>query len=66
MAHSFLPSCPNLRAITFEYNDSYFDLIGCDGVRDELVRMHQLADSCAFAPLDTGDPLAPLSIGAPC
>ena len=67
MAHSFLPSCPNLRAISFEYNDSYFDLIGCGGVRDELVRMHQLADSCALpaalAPLATESPLA---TGAPC
>lgn len=46
MAYDFLPRCGNLRAITFEYNDSYFDQIGSDGVRSVLQQMHSLADAC--------------------
>jgi uncharacterized protein (UPF0276 family) len=49
LARSYLPCCPNLRAISFEYNDSYFDLIGCRGVHEELLRMHDLAESCTLA-----------------
>jgi hypothetical protein len=56
MAHSFLPCCPNLRAITFEYNETYFQFIGCQGVRGELERMHHLAQSCALSPAPTGVP----------
>jgi uncharacterized protein (UPF0276 family) len=56
MARSFLPCCPNLRAITFEYNETYFQFIGCQGVRGELERMHHLAQSCALSPAPTGAP----------
>ena len=56
MARSFLPCCPNLRAITFEYNETYFQFIGCQGVRGELERMHHLAQSCAISPAPTGVP----------
>jgi uncharacterized protein (UPF0276 family) len=56
MARSFLPCCPNLRAITFEYNETYFEFIGCQGVRGELERMHHLAQSCALSPAPTGAP----------
>jgi uncharacterized protein (UPF0276 family) len=48
MAHEFLPKCRNLRAITFEYNDSYFGHgINVVDVRCELEKMHVLAASCA-------------------
>ncbi len=56
MARSFLPCCPNLRAITFEYNETYFDFIGSQGVRAELERMHRLAETCALSPTPTGAP----------
>jgi uncharacterized protein (UPF0276 family) len=56
MAHSFLPCCPNLRAITFEYHETYYELIGGDGVRAELERMHCLAESCSLSPTPTGAP----------
>jgi uncharacterized protein (UPF0276 family) len=61
IAHAYLPCCPNLQAITFEYNETYFDVIGLDGVREELERMHQLAQSCR-----TPTPSAPIPVGAPC
>ncbi|MFN9546281.1 MAG: DUF692 family multinuclear iron-containing protein [Cyanobacteriota bacterium] len=51
MAYAFLPRCPNLRAITFEYNDSYFSEIGTAGVCQELERMHALADACSLSPI---------------
>ena len=56
MARSFLPCCPNLRAITFEYNETYFAVIGRHGVRAELERMHRLAESCSLSPTRTGAP----------
>jgi uncharacterized protein (UPF0276 family) len=56
LARSYLPTCPNLRAISFEYNDSYFDVLGRRGVHEELLRMHRLAESCALVPLATGAP----------
>lgn len=56
MAHAFLPCYPNLRAIRFEYNETYFEFIGCQGVRAELERMHRLAESCALAPAPQGAP----------
>ncbi len=56
LARAFLPCCPNLRAITFEYNETYFDVIGRRGVQAELERMHRLAETCALAPTPTGAP----------
>jgi uncharacterized protein (UPF0276 family) len=46
VAEAFLPHCPNLKAISFEYNDTTFACIGSAGVRSELERMHRLADRC--------------------
>lgn len=47
LAHAYLPRCPNLRAITFEYQESYFDAIGGPvAVAGELERMHELATAC--------------------
>ncbi len=48
-AFDVLPRCRNLRAITFEYQESYFDSIGLPALAAELERMHQLADACAHA-----------------
>jgi uncharacterized protein (UPF0276 family) len=61
MAEAFLPHCPNLKAISFEYNDTYFACIGSAGVRSELERMHRLADRCTQAhrtALAAPDPIA--------
>lgn len=66
MAEAFLPHCPNLRAISFEYNDTYFACIGSTAVRRELERMHRLADRCSQsarrsqAPRIAPDPIAAL------
>lgn len=45
-AFEYLPRCRNLRAITFEYQESYFDDIGLPGLTTELERMHELAACC--------------------
>lgn len=61
MAEDFLPHCPNLKAISFEYNDTYFACISSSGVRSELERMHRLADRCTQAhriALAAPDPIA--------
>ncbi len=47
MAEAYLPRCRNLRAITFEYQESYFADLGLPGLVAELERMHRLADRCA-------------------
>jgi hypothetical protein len=46
MAYATLPRCPNLRAITFEYQESYFEDLGLPALAAELERMHLLADAC--------------------
>lgn len=46
LAFDWLPRCPNLRAITFEYQESYFEDIGLQGLARELERMHVLAEAC--------------------
>lgn len=46
MAYATLPRCPNLRAITFEYQESYFEDLGLPALAAELERMHRLADAC--------------------
>jgi uncharacterized protein (UPF0276 family) len=47
LAHTYLPRCQNLRAITFEYQESYFEDLGLSGLAAELERMHELAEACA-------------------
>jgi uncharacterized protein (UPF0276 family) len=47
LAFDYLPRCPHLRVITFEYQESYFDDLGLPGLAAELERMHELADACA-------------------
>ena len=61
LARAYLPSCPHLRAISFEYNDTYFDSIGVRGVQEELERMHQLAQACGVSA-----PATPIPAGAQC
>jgi uncharacterized protein len=46
LAHEWLPRCPRLRAITFEYQESYFEDIGLQRLGRELERMHVLAEAC--------------------
>lgn len=46
-AYTVLPHCRRLRAITFEYQESYFDRIGVRALATELERMHALAEACA-------------------
>ncbi|MEP7363808.1 MAG: DUF692 family multinuclear iron-containing protein [Acidobacteriota bacterium] len=46
-AYDLLPRCPNLRAITYEFHESYFERLGIDGLTSELERMHALADTLA-------------------
>lgn len=48
-AYAYLPRCRNLRAITFEYQESYFEDLGLPGLARELERMHALAETCARA-----------------
>jgi len=50
LAHAYLPRCRNLRAITFEYQESYFEELGLPALAAELERMHVLADACVRAP----------------
>jgi uncharacterized protein (UPF0276 family) len=46
-SYEILPRCRNLRAITFEFHESYFDRLGVRGLTAELERMHALASSIA-------------------
>jgi uncharacterized protein (UPF0276 family) len=46
-AFEVLPRCRHLRAITFEYQESYFEDIGLAALTRELERMHVLAEACA-------------------
>jgi uncharacterized protein (UPF0276 family) len=42
MAFEYVPKLPRLRAITFEFQETYFDRIKLDGVISELETMHRL------------------------
>jgi len=44
-AYEMLPHCRNLRAITYEFHESYFERLGLPGLTGELERMHALADA---------------------
>jgi uncharacterized protein len=46
-AYEFGPCFPNLRAIVFEFHESYFEKLGFQGITGELERMHVLAESLA-------------------
>lgn len=47
LGFGYLPRCRNLRAITLEYQESYFGDIGLPALARELERMHALAEACA-------------------
>ena len=46
-AYEYAPRFTQLRAITFEYHESYFELLEVGGIAKQLERMHELADRCA-------------------
>jgi uncharacterized protein (UPF0276 family) len=46
-SYEVLPRCRNLRAITYEFHESYFDRLGVAGLTAELEGMHTLADTIA-------------------
>jgi len=54
LAWDYVPFFPNLRAITFEFQETYFDVIGADAIVEELARMHQLASTCRVGVPDAG------------
>jgi uncharacterized protein len=43
LAFEFVPACTNLRAIIFEFHESYFERLGLAGIAKELERLHELA-----------------------
>jgi uncharacterized protein (UPF0276 family) len=45
LAYEFGPRFKNLRAIVFEFHESYFEKLSLQGIAGELERMHLLADS---------------------
>jgi uncharacterized protein (UPF0276 family) len=49
LAFAYLPRCRNLRVITFEYQESYFEDLGLPALAAELERIHALAAACEGA-----------------
>jgi uncharacterized protein len=58
-AFEFAPRFKNLRAITFEFQETYYEQIGPDALVGELLRMHELAAGCHIEPQ-----LIPLAVNA--
>lgn len=50
LAHDWAPRFPNLRALTYEFHESYYPRLGTAGIAHELAAMHRLADMCALVP----------------
>ncbi len=50
MAERWAPRFPRLRAITYEFHESYFPRLGVAGIAAELAQMQALADRCALVP----------------
>jgi hypothetical protein len=48
-AYEFGPRFTNLRAIVFEFHESYFGRLGLQGIAGELERMHALSDTLVLA-----------------
>lgn len=46
-AQEYVPRFTNLKAITFEFHESYFERLGIGGIARELERLHELAALCA-------------------
>ncbi len=49
VAFDHAPRFRNLRAITFEFQETYYDSIGVEALIGELGKMHELAASCGAA-----------------
>ena len=47
-ARHFCPTFKNLKAIVFEFHESYFEKLGLAGITGELERMHELAEVVAL------------------
>jgi uncharacterized protein len=48
-AYEFGPRFKNLRAIVFEFHESYFERLGLSGITGELERIHELAHTLSDA-----------------
>jgi uncharacterized protein (UPF0276 family) len=46
-AYKFGPRFKNLKALVFEFHESYFEKLGVRGIAAELERMHELAETLA-------------------
>ena len=46
LARAYLPRCRRLRAVTFEYQESYFEVLGLPALCRELELMHELVETC--------------------
>jgi uncharacterized protein (UPF0276 family) len=44
-AYEFISKFKNLRAIMFEFHESYYERLGNKGIAEELERLHQLAEA---------------------
>jgi hypothetical protein len=53
-AYQFGRRFKNLKAIVFEFHESYFEKLGLDGIAGELERMHVLAEALASATVQRG------------
>jgi uncharacterized protein (UPF0276 family) len=53
-AYEFGPRFKNLRAIVFEFHESYFEKLGLEGIARELERMHALAEAVTPALVGQG------------
>jgi uncharacterized protein (UPF0276 family) len=54
LALDHAPRFRRLRAITFEFQETYFEAIGADALIGELERMHELAAVCRLETADAG------------
>jgi hypothetical protein len=50
VAFEHVPRFKRLRAITFEFQETYYERMGAKAVVRELERMHELAASCVRMP----------------
>jgi uncharacterized protein (UPF0276 family) len=48
-----VPRAPNLRAVTFEFHDSYYPFLGAEGLREQLSRARSIFTSHREVVLDT-------------
>jgi uncharacterized protein (UPF0276 family) len=55
-AFAFAPRFKNLRAITFEFQETYYERIGPEAIVGELVRMRELAENCRAKPREVAAP----------